>query len=193
MVFIMPRYYAGIGSRKTPQDIMVLEAQIATKLDSLGFILRSGGAEGSDKAFERGSTNYLSYRVDYYVVVVNNTPTKLPYSEWASNEARVIAASVHPAWSKCDEYARKLHTRNVFQILGLQLNNPVEFVICWTPEGEITESDFSIRTGGTATALRLAFQHDIPVYNLAYKPHYELLVEWLENSSVQDFTLGLPI
>lgn len=180
MVFIMPRYYAGIGSRKTPQDIMVLEAQIATKLDSLGFILRSGGAEGSDKAFERGSTNYLSYRADHYVVVVNNNPAKLPYSDWALNEARSIAKSLHPAWDKCNEYTRKLHTRNTFQILGLQLNSPVEFVVCWTPAGEVKESDLSIRTGGTATALRLAFQRNIPVYNLAYKSHYEMFKEALQ-------------
>jgi hypothetical protein len=175
----MPKYYAGIGSRKTPENIQLLETQLATKLDTLDYILRSGNADGSDKAFQKGSKNYLSYRADYYTVAVNNDLHKFDYSDARYTEALVLAEKLHPAWDKCSEYARKMHTRNVFQILGLQLKAPVEFVICWTPEGEVEESHLSIRTGGTATALRLAFQLSIPVYNLAYEAHHSFWSHWL--------------
>ena len=179
------KVYAGIGSRRVPQDIMRLQTRIATKLDTLGVVLRSGDAVGSDRAFQEGSNNYISYKKDYYNLVVSGNATKLPYSTWALTTARNIAESIHPAWHLCREYARAMHTRNVFQILGLQLKDPVEFVVCWTPEAEIQESQLSIRTGGTATALRLAFQHGISLYNLAYKPHFEMFSNWVLSPEVE--------
>lgn len=49
--------------------------------------------------------------------------------------------------------------RNVLQILGGDFETPVERVVCWTLGGRVV--------GGTATALRLAMQYDIPIVNLA--------------------------
>jgi len=49
-----PPYYAGIGSRKTPPDILALMEACAYKLARYGWNLRSGGAPGADQAFERG-------------------------------------------------------------------------------------------------------------------------------------------
>ena len=46
--------------------------------------------------------------------------------------AEQIASSVHPAWDRCNEYARKLHTRNVAQVLGADLKHHVDFLVCWT-------------------------------------------------------------
>jgi predicted Rossmann fold nucleotide-binding protein DprA/Smf involved in DNA uptake len=46
--------YAGIGSRKTPQDILENMTKIATWLESLGYTLNSGGAKGADEYFEKG-------------------------------------------------------------------------------------------------------------------------------------------
>lgn len=40
----MNKYYAGIGSRKTPPDICQLMTQIAEELSQGGYILRSGHA-----------------------------------------------------------------------------------------------------------------------------------------------------
>jgi predicted Rossmann fold nucleotide-binding protein DprA/Smf involved in DNA uptake len=51
------KFYTGIGSREVPNDIQYLMQKIATKLESLGFTLRSGGASGSDSAFESGVMN----------------------------------------------------------------------------------------------------------------------------------------
>lgn len=44
-------YYAGIGSRKTPRDILELMTKIGRAFYSAHWILRSGGAEGADSAF----------------------------------------------------------------------------------------------------------------------------------------------
>lgn len=50
----IPWYYAGVGSRETPEDVLQLMRQFAIKLANLGWVLRSGGAPGADSAFEAG-------------------------------------------------------------------------------------------------------------------------------------------
>ncbi len=85
------------------------------------------------------------------------------------DEARAIAASIHPAWHNCSDYAKGCHGRNIYQVLGRDLKTQVSFVICWTPEGK--------EIGGTRTAIVLAKRNKIPVYNLAV---YEI-------SSVEEF------
>jgi len=43
-------------------------------------------------------------------------------------------------------------------LLGAGLDDPVEFVLCWTPGGETV--------GGTGHLIRAARSYGIPVYNL---------------------------
>lgn len=51
----MKKMYAGVGSRKAPQEVLGLMERIARRLAVLGWMLRTGGAEGADQAFERGA------------------------------------------------------------------------------------------------------------------------------------------
>jgi len=48
----------------------------------------------------------------------------------------------------CSDYAKKLHGRNVKQVLGDDLKTPSDFLLCWTKEGK--------DVGGTRTAIVLA-------------------------------------
>ena len=56
--------------------------------------------------------------MDRYVV---RETLVVPY-EWPVTDlylqAEEIASRIHPAWHKCGKGARKMHTRNVFQVLG---------------------------------------------------------------------------
>ena len=74
LVINMVQYYTGIGSRETPSHILELMTKIAKYLDSLGFILRSGGAPGADTAFANGAVNkqiFIPWKnfngINYYV------------------------------------------------------------------------------------------------------------------------------
>ena len=69
------------------------------------------------------------------------------YIQWPKQEAFPIAEKYHPAWGKLSYGARKLMTRNIHQVLGLDLNTPADFIVYWHPEG---------RPGGTGQALRVA-------------------------------------
>ena len=76
---------------------------------------------------------------------------------------------VHPAWDKCNEWARGMHSRNCHQILGYDLQSPVDAVICWTPDGKVV--------GGTATALKLSMKAGIPIFNLGRPDQDKVLKE----------------
>lgn len=148
--------YSGIGSRETPKDILEQMITIGRDLAEKGWILRSGGADGADSAFEQGCDEVHGAKQIF-----------LPWKGFNKNssqywkippEAFDLAAGLHPNWSACSDAARKLHARNCQQILGPALNDPVDLVICWTKSG----GEF----GGTATAMKLARQNGIRVVNL---------------------------
>lgn len=124
----------------------------AEKLHDAGWTLRSGHAQGADQAFERGAGE----KKEIFLPKDNTIP----------DEAYELAKSVHPRWDLCSAYARACHARNTMQILGRTLKEPVAFVLCWTPDGAESEEDTSIKTGGTATAIRLASRLNIRVFNL---------------------------
>jgi hypothetical protein len=172
----MTQYYTGVGSRKTPTVIQGMMAGIAWELGQRGYTLRSGAADGADKAFEisHGYPKQI-FTTDHW----RDGSNHWSYDEESWHEAQKIAALTHPAWNHCNSFVRKLHTRNVFQVLGLNLRTPSECVICWTPDGAITEQDCSIKTGGTGTAIRIASKYGIPVYNLQRRGDRERLIEKL--------------
>ena len=140
-------FYAGIGSRETPPAILRLMTSTAMRLERYGLVLRSGGARGADQAFERGVVSAKQ------IFTPDNTRGG---NTWA--RATELARQVHPAWNRCSSYARDLHTRNGFQVLGESLREPSSFVVCWTKDGQAT--------GGTGQALRLANFYGIGIYNL---------------------------
>jgi hypothetical protein len=147
--------YAGIGSRATPDHILREMTNVATNLELAGYTLRSGGARGADAAFERGVSDPKHKEIFLPWARFNNNDS--PY--WgATPRAYDMAQAYHPAWERCSNAARKFHARNCHQILGWELNHPVEFVVCWTPNGVIT--------GGTGQALRIAQHHGILIFNM---------------------------
>lgn len=134
----------------------------AMQLAKQGWLLRSGGADGADHAFERGcdlANGNKEIWLPWPKFNGSDSPFILPRSGPMMLRAWAIAESLHPAWHACSPPARRLHARNVLQILGADFETPVDKVICWTPNGALV--------GGTATALRLAKQYEIEIVNLA--------------------------
>ncbi len=91
-----------------------------------------------------------------------------------------IAEANHPNWAACNDSARKLHTRNVYQVLGPGLGvvsheTMSKFVVCWTKDGKAS--------GGTGQALRIAAKYDIPIFNLFFDNALEQLEEYLTENA----------
>lgn len=145
--------YAGIGSRQTPPHICTFFKNLASILEENDFVLRSGAADGADSAFESGIKNPDNKEIFLPWESFNNHSSNM----FPNDECFRIAEHFHPKWSKLSSGAKKLHARNIKQILGDDLDDPVDFVLCWTIDGETI--------GGTATAIKLAESLDVPVLN----------------------------
>lgn len=157
------KYYAGIGSRKTPSEILEKMKVIGYVLSKENFTLRSGGAEGADLAFESGSVLGRGKREIYLPWRLFNE-NRSPFCE-PSSEAYELASKYHPRWSALSNGAKSLHARNMHQILGLDLRTPSMFVVCYCNG-----------TGGTMQALRVALDKKIPIINLANTERYVTLL-----------------
>lgn len=173
------RTYAGIGSRRTPQPALTAMRATAENLSAKGYTMRSGHAPGADTAFEVASQNAEIYLP--WSSFEKDRPVIGSYKQdQASDQAMQLASRIHPAWERLDRGPRALHARNMHQILGRDLQSPVDFVVCYTPDGSLT--GHGPDTGGTATALRLAYRNNIPVLNIKRPEHAGELAAYLQDN-----------
>lgn len=151
----MYKAYAGIGSRDTPKEVLELMFHLGEWLANKGYTLRSGHAQGADISFESGCIKACGAKEIYIPWQGFNHSTSNFFR--ISNAAYDIAKKYHPAWDRCSKYAKDLMARNSYQVLGIDLNSPCKFIICYTDKGKLI--------GGTAQALRIAMAYNIPIFN----------------------------
>ena len=176
-----------IGSRQLEQKQEYFEDiklcyNVCMRLAQLGITFTSGlceiGMDGiAQKAYSKAvdlglakESQFEVYVADQYNIRRSTLPRKhlaIVRNKDLISETERIASEVHPAWDRCNEWARGMHSRNCHQILGYDLQSPVDAVICWTPDGKIQ--------GGTATAIRVALKYNIPVFNLGTKDKESVL------------------
>ena len=182
-----------IGSRQLEQKQEYFEDiklcyNVCMMLAELGVTFTSGlcelGMDGiAQKAYSKAvdlglakESQFEVYVADQYNIRRSTLPRKhlaIVRNKDLISETERIASEVHPAWDRCNEWARGMHSRNCHQILGYDLQSPVDAVICWTPDGAVV--------GGTATAIRIAMKYDIPVFNLGV-PDKESVLNDIKNS-----------
>lgn len=167
------KIYTGIGSRETPKNILEIMIKFGECMAKIGCILRSGGADGADTAFEIGCDRFNGRKEIYLPWINFNNRKSIVPSINAFDVAEQIASKHHPAWSRCSEGARRLHSRSVFQILGSELNAPTDAVFCWTPNGS--------GSGGTGQAIRIAKSLNIKIYDMGNPEVLSLIVRKIIN------------
>jgi len=156
----MLKWFAGIGSRECPNEAILLLKRYSSYLCGRhNYGLRSGGANGADSACEAGC-NEVNGRKEIF----------LPFKGFNKNksdlyiitpEALKMAEEYHPAWNRLTKTGKLLMARNCYQVLGPGLDDPVDFILCWTKDGEAS--------GGTGQALRIAKDREITIYNIYHQ------------------------
>jgi hypothetical protein len=123
--------------------------------------LRSGHADGADLAFELGcDQNQGNKEIFIPWDGFNGATVRSGFIVPAFTDSVLrMARDNHPAWDRCSTAVKKLHARNAYQILGINLDDPVDMVICWTPNAS--------GSGGTGQAIRIADSLNIPVFDIA--------------------------
>lgn len=174
-----PRF-TGVGSRKITfdgKDDLGSAVQVLSRRFAL--MACTGDAEGADRVvwdnaleghrIRFGPVGRGSYSLHTQVV---------PPDSEAYNLAVSIVSKLHPAWRWLKQEYRELHIRNVFEVMGVSISRPSEFLLCWTPDG--AEEKTTKKTGGTATAINVANHFGIPVFNLQNEDCIERLSEYLD-------------
>ncbi len=172
-------FYTAVGARKTPNDVLKKMVVYGTVFAELGYTLRSGAARGADAAFEYGCDLSQGEKEIY-----------LPWQEYNSSKSELyhiselaytIAEEIYglDRWRRVSSGVKKLMARNIYQVLGLTLDTPSKFVLCWTPDGIETAEERTRRTGGTGQAIACASQYDIPVFNLQREDTEDRLLDFV--------------
>lgn len=183
----MSRYYTAVGSRDTPVQFVQPMMKLSKRLRELGWVFRSGKADGADAIFQSGAqchkvADYNGLYGEVYKPwkLFNTTPDALSFDtargytlwNWYDIEtynlpnwkdAQEIVQSVinESHWNNLSVSARNLHTRNVYQVLGKDLQTPSEFLVCYSKPSKDSVS------GGTKTAWELAKKYNVPCFNYA--------------------------
>lgn len=139
--------------------------EIALRLARRGLVLRSGGADGADSAFEAGCDAAGGRKEIWLPAKGFNGSSSALFPP--TDAAKRVAAAAHPLWPRLSMFAQQLHARNAHQVLGADLDDPVLFVVAWTPDGAECEAERTHATGGTGQAITLASRAGVPVINLA--------------------------
>lgn len=164
-------FYTGVGSRKTPKDILDFMVLCGKRLADLNYIGRSGGADGADTAFWEGFElcQKLDKKFEMYLPWdnfnnYNSYQKHIIDSSKTSNfqEAINLMKTVHPAPNNLSRGATNLHGRNVYQVLGYNLDTPSNVCILFSKPNKNGDGV----AGGTNTAYQLAKKYNIPIYNL---------------------------
>jgi hypothetical protein len=146
---------------------------VASYLARLGWLLRTGGAGGSDWAFETGAVRVLGEGP------VPGIEVFLPWAGFSNRldisddriingmgnreAAKHIAKMIHPAGGNLKESHLLLHGRNAYQVLGPNLDDPSDFIVYYAvPDGQ-----GSVK-GGTRTAVEIARRLGVAEINLYY-------------------------
>lgn len=158
--------FAGIGSRETPTDVQDEMSRMTGVMESRGFRLRSGGADGADNAFEKGSTAG-NKEIFLPKPGFNGRTEGVVLRGEQYRRAQEMAMNYHPnpdalfydgSLRRKPKFAAEAHTRNMGQMLGAGLDRPSKVVLCYTPDGAAS--------GGTGQAIRVAEALGVPVLNM---------------------------
>ena len=175
-----PFAYAGIGSRRTPEPVRAAMADLAETLGRAGCVLSTGGADGADRAFERGAlrtdapitvhapwSGYNGYRPGREPESDIDVRVPGPTDAVSGRAYLDLARRHHPAWDRCGRGARALFARNVAILAGALGEDgdslPVLAAVAYTPNGRADGRD----AGGTGHGLRVARDLGIPAVNVS--------------------------
>lgn len=179
-----------VGSREVPFDELELLIRLGRTLTDLGYMVSSGDAYGSDRAGWFGakqSKRYAEVGARIYLVESWKNRKICEANEffYIANDfqetftiATAMALEARGSWNGLqNQYQKELHIRNVFQVLGDTLNDPIGLLVFYAkPNANGTHV-----SGGTNTAYQLAKKANVPIIkNIYTKEGYDWAIEFLK-------------
>lgn len=185
--------FAGVGSRKTPDDVLEIMRRLSHCLYDKGWMGQSGDADKADTAFHEGAMRSSRYpELGFAAYLAWNGYEKKSTGERRFDDptlglydasmfenweaARDIAYNAREGFDGLDRGGIALHTRNAYQALSPSLMDPVQRMFCWAKPVTNGKVD-----GGTNTAVQLARMYSIPLTNLYFDRDREAVEKYLKD------------
>ena len=168
------KVYAGIGSRKLAKEEIGLCYALGALLATKGYTLRTGAAQGADKAFAEGSLS-VGGRV---ILCLPWDSYERGWVQWAKEHGAVVRVlqdtderaflsvdKYHPAPHRLSSGAKALHARNWLIVAG------VDFVVAWPKPNQYGA------LGGTGQGIKIAQSKNIHVTNMNDPKQFNRILE----------------
>jgi hypothetical protein len=161
--------YAITGNKDIPHDIRDRMLNVVRKLESKGFICRTGGMEGIEDMAEK------------CIKDPRNLELHLPWKNFADKESKFtftsdlvkeLAKKFHPAWDSLKLPIQGFLAKNARIVLGKDAHSHCMFLMVWTQDGAEKAVERTAQTGSAGHAIAIANRMNIPVFNFA-KPDAE--------------------
>jgi O-acetyl-ADP-ribose deacetylase (regulator of RNase III) len=172
-----------------------------------GMVVNEGAADGSDTSFEWGARIAYdamclldpSLEPGHYAKVVNcflpwpgfngrDGGAREGFIDFVHPNAESYTSQFHQGWSYLAPAGRKMMARNAMQVMNAQLDKPVKFLMCETPDAAINASMTTGKTGGTGQAIRIADHNGVRIYNIKNPEHRQMVERWIVefDAKIQD-------
>jgi hypothetical protein len=165
--------YAGFSAPDTPPEVLNFMSRLSSRLEEIGFVLRSRGADGADSAFDDGCENK-----EIFLPWPGFNDKESEFDSPTSEALRVMEV-LHGDWQQLKQGAQRLLACNSHVILGADMRSPADFVVCWTNDGAEKSRSFGRSTWEPNLAIDLADRFGIPVFNLKNRGAVDRLKEWI--------------
>lgn len=186
----MTKYYTGVGSRETPKEILGLMREYSKVMALLGWSFRSGGANGADSAFSDGWWDardidkeiqegeiYLPW--DGFNDFMPSDPCCILVTDKRIiQKAQEILKTIHPAYDKLTRGPLALHTRNVYRVLGKDLQTPSKGLV-----GYAKLDKHGVDRQGPGTAIKIAEKYGVKTRNLVKDEDRKFILDFVERNS----------
>lgn len=159
--------YTGMGSSGGSLAAVDRARRLGARMAELGWVLRTGGCPGVDRAFTAGASQQGGASEIYLPWKGYGGHVGLVCGPDEYQRAMQIAQKAVDNWSTLTEGQRLLKACIVLELLGSNLRMPSRVLVCWSPDGCESAAATTRRTGDAALAIHVAEQSRIPVVNIA--------------------------
>lgn len=173
----MYKAYGVVANPDAPDNILSLIGAIATRLEAMGYTLRTAGGNGLEEAFEKTTETkevYLPWRN------FNNRQSKFTRN---MPEANDVVRPFAPSFDTLKPAVQAIIASKAHTVLGKDLKSPIQFLITYTADGCETVGNKTAKTGFSGTSIAIASSMRIPVFNLKNADAVDRLKQYLSSQS----------
>ncbi|MDF9399078.1 hypothetical protein [Vibrio sp. 1180_3] len=175
------RYYSIFSNTTAPSEIRTVMYRVAASLADKGYVQRSGG-NSVEKPFISGATILSGSEQKSKIMLPWDGfgDQRIGSGNYVGNQklAQQMAKRYLKGFNRLKPEQRLIVARQVYVLLGKELKQHSEFLLCYTDDGATSHID--TKNKSFEFILRLASNYGIRVFNFRNDQDLAMATAWLE-------------